>query len=458
MTTGTATGIEALRERASALFAELLEEHVPRLRWDAARIAEHQRDRLQVLLAHALERSPFHARRLAGVDPDHFELSDLARLPVMTKAEMMESFDDVLTDRRLTRQDVEEQLAACIPGEPSMLLDEYLCHASGGSSGFRGIFVQTLAEFLEFGASIMRPGVARAIAAGGPPPEGIVFAMVCAASPVHSTGVAAGLCRSAPVHIHPVPATLPLPEIVERLNALQPPMVLGYASMMGLLAQEQRAGRLRIAPKALSATSEALMPEDRDAIGAAFGVPVVNQFASGEGLVGASAPGESALTFASDMSIVELVDEDNRPVELGQPSAKALVTNLHNFTQPLIRYELTDRFVRHPDASEHGHLRAVVEGRSDDLFRYGDVLLHPHVIRSVMVREASVREYQVRQVERGVEVDAVVAGELDQRELERALRKAIAAAGLDEAHVQVRTVDAVPRHPETGKTRRFIPL
>ena len=58
MTTGTATGIEALRERASALFAERLEEHVPRLRWDAARIAEHQRERLQALLAHAIDRSP----------------------------------------------------------------------------------------------------------------------------------------------------------------------------------------------------------------------------------------------------------------------------------------------------------------------------------------------------------------------------------------------------------------
>ncbi|MGH9119221.1 MAG: hypothetical protein ACRD0A_15470 [Acidimicrobiales bacterium] len=44
------------------------------------------------------------------------------------------------------------------------------------------------------------------------------------------------------------------------------------------------------------------------------------------------------ITFASDMCIVELIDADNQPVGLGQPAAKALVTNLHNFTQPLIRY------------------------------------------------------------------------------------------------------------------------
>ena len=46
------------------------------------------------------------------------------------------------------------------------------------------------------------------------------------------------------------------------------------------------------------------------------------------------------------MCIVELVDADNRPVPPGVPSARVLVTNLTNLTQPLIRYELNDVFVR----------------------------------------------------------------------------------------------------------------
>ena len=54
------------------------------------------------------------------------------------------------------------------------------------------------------------------------------------------------------------------------------------------------------------------------------------------------------MRFATDMCIVELVDARNRPVADGTTSAKVLVTNLHNRTQPLIRYELTDRFLRHP--------------------------------------------------------------------------------------------------------------
>jgi len=51
---------------------------------------------VRALLAVAIERSPFHARRLSGIDPTTFELADLARLPVMTKAEMMHHFDDMV--------------------------------------------------------------------------------------------------------------------------------------------------------------------------------------------------------------------------------------------------------------------------------------------------------------------------------------------------------------------------
>ncbi len=55
---------------------------------DRVRLAEHQRERLRYLLAHATANSPFPARRLAGIGVGRFEISDLPRLPVMTKAEI----------------------------------------------------------------------------------------------------------------------------------------------------------------------------------------------------------------------------------------------------------------------------------------------------------------------------------------------------------------------------------
>jgi hypothetical protein len=66
----------------------------------------------------ASERSPFHARRLAGIDPGRFEPGQLAELPVMTKQQMMANFDELLTDHDVTLARVEQQLAACAD-EPS---------------------------------------------------------------------------------------------------------------------------------------------------------------------------------------------------------------------------------------------------------------------------------------------------------------------------------------------------
>jgi phenylacetate-CoA ligase len=457
MTMTTGAGLDALRVRYGDAFGALLPDHVQRLPWDAGRLAAHQRERLRALLACAIERSPFHARRLGGVDPRRFELADLAGLPVMSKEQTMAGFDQVVTDRRLSRARAEAHLAACAD-EPSLLSGRYVCLASGGSSGLRGLFVQTIEEFAEFSATVLRRLVA-SLAAAGPPPDGVPVALVAAASPVHASGFAAAAAAAGyPVRAISAPATLPLADLVRRLNQVRPLVVMAHTSKLALLAGEQRAGRLEIAPVSVTAMGEQLTETSRAVISDAFGIPLVNQFTSTEGLVGHSDPGGAVLTFASDMCLAELVDEDNQPVPDGTPSAKVLLTNLYNHTQPLIRYELTDRFTGHPAAPGHGQLRATVEGRADDTFRYGAVAVDPLVIRTVMVRTPAALEYQVRQTGRGLDVAVVASGPLDHPALAAALAASLRAAGLPDPQVHVRQVPDIARHRETGKARRFIPL
>jgi phenylacetate-coenzyme A ligase PaaK-like adenylate-forming protein len=152
------------------------------------------------------------------------------------------------------------------------------------------------------------------------------------------------------------------------------------------------------------------------------------------------------------------VDEDNQPVAIGEPSAKVLVTNLYNYVQPLIRYELNDTFVRQPDAPEHGHLRAIVRGRSDEVLTYGDIEVHPHVVRSVLVKTPEVVDYQVHQTPSGIDVEALASAEIDVTGLTARLAAALESAGLADAQVNLRIVNSLERHAQTGKLRRFIPL
>jgi phenylacetate-coenzyme A ligase PaaK-like adenylate-forming protein len=162
------------------------------------------------------------------------------------------------------------------------------------------------------------------------------------------------------------------------------------------------------------------------------------------------------LRFASDMCLAELVDDDNNPVPAGAPSAKVLVTNLHNLTQPLVRYELTDRFTTPEGTTGAGWLRASIDGRADEVFRYGGVAVHPPVIRSTLASQDAVREHQVRQTERGVEVRASPAA-ASPAALAARLEHALRQAGLTDPHVSITLAQAITRDPKTGKVSRFIP-
>ena len=63
-------------------------------RWPRARLDEQRALELASLRQFALDRSPFYLRFHAGL-----QSRPLADLPVLTKAELMESFEDLVTDR-----------------------------------------------------------------------------------------------------------------------------------------------------------------------------------------------------------------------------------------------------------------------------------------------------------------------------------------------------------------------
>jgi phenylacetate-coenzyme A ligase PaaK-like adenylate-forming protein len=445
------TPFAAFRDDVQAALLAAYPEHLARMGWDRERVRAHQAGALRALLGHAAERSPFHARRLAGIDLDAVDPDDLSALPVMTKSDVIAELDDVVTDRRLTRALVEETLAAT-GAEPRPLLGEYLAFASGGSSGQRGLFVHDRGGQVQFVASVSRGLVARIAAMGGPPPGGLPVAIVAAGSAVHLTGTPAALTANGalPFRYLPVPATLPVADIVARLNELAAPVLYGYPSMLARLV---RAPGLRIAPVLVSCTGEMLTPALRATIRDGFGAPVVDGFACTEGLVGSTAPDGDVHVLAEDGCIVELVDAERRPVPPGERASAVLITVLHNRVQPLIRYELPDAFVAVPG---DGALRVRIEGRSDAPFRYPDATVHPHTLRTVLLREPEVREYRVRQTERGVAVEIVSDRVLPG--LAAGLGDALTAAGLSRPEVAVEVVAGIDRDVRSGKLRRFVPL
>jgi hypothetical protein len=216
--------------------------------------------------------------------------------------------------------------------------------------------------------------------------------MVGAQNATHMTGAMPQTFANPAFDVARFPVTRPLDQIVAGLNAYQPLVLMGYPSMLALLAAEARADRLRILPRRIITTSEPLLPEVRRALGEAFRAPVANMYGTSEaGPVGVGCFRGPGIHLSDDLVIVEPVDLAGRPVPPGVRSDKLYLTALANPTLPLIRFELTDQvtFLDRPCPCGSAHrLIADVQSRLDDLFTYpGGQVVHPLVFGSPLRRD-----------------------------------------------------------------------
>jgi phenylacetate-coenzyme A ligase PaaK-like adenylate-forming protein len=453
-------GYEQTRARHVQHMLELLPEHLDRLRWSAERVREERSKRLRELVARAKARSPWHRERLADVDEHAIDETRLSELPTMDKTQLMENFDRIVTDDRVTLAAANEHIADL--HDDAYFLGDLHAVASGGSSGLRGVFVWDWEGWAAVRLVALRQQLADRLAdpelATKPP----IVMIVAANHAAHFTTASAETFATDAVPVHRIPIGLALPAIVEALNAADGDSLATYPSMLYRLADEARAGRLKIRPSRIVTMAEPLFDDIREAGERVFEAPVANMGGTSEaGIVGIGCFAEPGMHLADDQVIVEPVDEHGRPVPPGVPSHGVLVTGLANMLQPLIRYEITDQVVMldAPCACGSAYRRvADIQGRLDDEFVYGNgVRVHPHVFRSVFVREPALIEYQVKQTVDGAEILLSHDRPLDTEALAAGVAAALARAGLANARVATSSVDSIPRL-QSGKVQRFVPL
>lgn len=66
---------------------------------------------MRELVSTAKNQSAWHARRLADVDPLTLDEDGFAAMPIMTKSDLMEYFDAIVTDPRVTLAQVNAHIA-----------------------------------------------------------------------------------------------------------------------------------------------------------------------------------------------------------------------------------------------------------------------------------------------------------------------------------------------------------
>jgi phenylacetate-coenzyme A ligase PaaK-like adenylate-forming protein len=424
-------------------------------RWSREQLLAYQHERLHELIEHAISSSPYY-RDALGRDAldDDVRLEDLPSLP---KATLMEQFDRVLTDPQVRLEAVEAHASG--PDPAALLAGRYHVFCTSGTTGRRGVFLQTPPEFEQWREAAWRVWARVGI------PRGIRAVGFAAPTPLHITQkLFAGFGafgRGRPA----LAVTTPLPQIVDGLNRDQPEALFGIPSLVGLLAAEQLDGRLAIEPRHVVLASEVLSEEVIRRIGDAWQIEPFQVYATTEALIlGSESADRVGFHLSEDLVVVEVVDEHNRPVPPGVPGYKVLVTSLVNRTLPLIRYELADtvRWACGEDPGGRPYRRIeCIDGRNDDVLRLpaargGEAVVLPNNLRAPFAPLPDVIQYQIVREPDRIAVRVVLRPDASSETPARVLsgiRRALEDAGATAPPVEIEQVAEIEREPGGAKLK-----
>lgn len=297
--------------------------------WAPERLREHQFRQLGLLLTHAHATVPFYRTRLetAGFRPGA-EVTDtwFSALPVLTRAEV-HAQGAALHSRNLPAAH-----APVTQGQTS------------GSTGTPVTFLTTPVTRLFWQAFNLRDHLWHRRDLG------LKLATIRPDRGVRGEqGVTVPHWSAAIAEIFPNgPSSIlhsgnPLDRQIEWLVGQDPDYLLTLASNLLELAREMRRRGIRLGRLREARTfGDALRPEARAECAALLGVRLVDMYTSQEaGYLALQCPEGEHYHVQSESAIVEVLDDAGRPCAAGG-IGKVVVTSLHNFAMPLIRYEIGD--------------------------------------------------------------------------------------------------------------------
>jgi phenylacetate-CoA ligase len=301
--------------------------------WSAASIEQAQMRQLAVLIEHAKRHSSFHAERLAGfrLDPARGLRECLSAMPLMGRA-----------DLQSRRAEID---SAWVPPEHGELT---LAQSTGSTgepvsvrrSALNGLIwmAMTLREHLwqrrDFSQSmaVIRANLAEDDTARrgvswtdwGPPVNHLF-----ASGPSCGMNLQTDIVRQ-----------------VEWLRGIMPGYLLTYPNNLAALLDlaeedpEDRAGLARL--KQVRTIGETLREPLRERCREILGVDIADLYSTQEvGVIAIECPQGGGYHVMSEGLILELLRDDDQPCAAGE-MGRVVVTDLHNFATPLIRYDLRD--------------------------------------------------------------------------------------------------------------------
>lgn len=419
---------------------------------DAMRAAQWRQ--LRLLVAHAAVQVPFHARRLraAGIDPETFAEADWRRLPVLTRRELQARGDGMV--------------ARAIPKSHGAST----VSSSGGSTGVPVRVRKTALDNLMWNAFHVREEVWHREdptdlllrirrAPRGATPEQAAALLKLPGLRLPDWGPPTNLLWQTGEAVL-LEDRIPIPDQVDELIRLQPGYLLTAPSNLRLLLSHfQETGVAAPGLRSVWTLSEVVDDDLRATCRAVFGCRIVHNYTSAEaGYMALECPAqEGRFHVQAEGVLLEVLDAAGCPCAPGE-TGRVIITPLHNFAMPLLRYEIGDE-------AELGYPCSCGRGLpvlNRIIGRVYDYLVLPSGRRrrvdSGFIDIASIRairEFQVVQRSpTNCEIRVVLARPLTEAETEAVHRILHDKVGT-ELRFDIVAVDSIPRTQE-GKLRIFV--
>jgi phenylacetate-CoA ligase len=359
-------------------------------RWPVERLLQHQLRQLGLVIDHALFTVPFYGKRLARAGYRGgavMNLEQLRALPLLTRRDIQDAGAG-LHSTMLPPQFGEKQefRTSGSTGQPVMVLRTAVDNLIWQANTLRDHYWHqrdqslTLAAIRKFAAGVVVPADGAVLHGWG-----------SASDAVRVTGHSAVFNVGSNVNAQ-----------ADWLKKIAPGYLLTYPSnLQALLTHFDEHGETLPGLRAVLTVAETVGSELRSSCRRVLGVDIEDVYSTQEfGYLALQCPVSGQYHVMAESALVEVLDSSGNPCKAGD-TGRLVVSSLHNFAMPLIRYELGDYAVV-GDPCPCGRTLptlARIAGRERNMVRLPDGGMHwPVLTRVHRCREiAPVRQFQLIQ-------------------------------------------------------------
>jgi len=286
-------------------------------------ICARQCEQLVKLAEHSVRFSRMFRERLkkAGLEPaDLRDPRNLSRLPLLSRRDLQKG-DAYCVQPPTEHLPVNEVKTSGSTGEPVMVKRTAITQLFWLAITLREYFWHERAFDLRFSA--IRPTISEyAEVSNWGPPGNLLF-------------------ETGPAQL--IPITMSVEEIAERLCAFAPNVLVIYPNVLtALIAHLKQTGATLPSVKLIRSISETLSSEVKMQAREFFGARVIDNYSSQEaGVIAVQCPQSELYHVMSESLIVEVLDENGQACGEGE-TGRVVLTDLHNFATPLVRYDIGD--------------------------------------------------------------------------------------------------------------------